>query len=193
MIMSMVGLNGSRSDVYLCAVKRTTNMATANKDLPRSEYSEIEVRPVAGNLGAEINGVDLQNPLSDNVYAEIHQALLQYLVIFFRDQDITPEQQKDFGRRFGELHIHPYIPNLEGHPEIIALRSAETGPAEMSYQSNQWHTDLTYIQEPPMASMLWGSAVATGRWGHHVSEPLPGIRYTVAENAGIRVRPDSNP
>ncbi|MDP6436693.1 MAG: TauD/TfdA family dioxygenase [Gammaproteobacteria bacterium] len=123
------------------------------------EYNEIEVRPVSGNLGAEIHGVDLREPLSDSVFEEVHQALLEYLVIFFRDQDITPDQQKDFGRRFGELHIHPYIPNLEGHPEIIALRSKETGPAEMSYQSNQWHTDLTYIQEPPMAAILFGEHV----------------------------------
>jgi taurine dioxygenase len=93
--------------------------------------------------------------MSDSVFEEVHQALLENLVIFFRNQDITPDQQKDFSRRFGELHIHPYIPNLEGHPEIIALRSEETGPAEMSYQSNQWHTDLTYTQEPPMGCTLF--------------------------------------
>jgi len=118
-------------------------------------FKEIEVRPVAGNLGAEIHGIDLRKPLSDSAYTEIHAALLEYLVIFFRDQDITPEQQKDFGRYFGELHVHPYIPALEGHPEIIELKSAENGPAEMAYQSNQWHTDLTYVEKPPMGSILW--------------------------------------
>ena len=130
-------------------------MASTNSDLPQTEYKEIEVRPVAGNLGAEIHGVDLREPLSDSVYEEINQALLQHLVIFFRDQDITPEQHKNFGRRFGELHIHPFIPALEGHPEIIELKSADDGPAVMSYQSNQWHTDLTYTAEPPMGSILW--------------------------------------
>jgi taurine dioxygenase len=130
-------------------------MTTGSSDHPKTAYGEIEVHPVAGNLGAEIYGVDLRKPLSDSTYQEIHQALLQYLVIFFRDQDITPDQHKDFGRHFGELHVHPYIPALEGHPEIIELRSAENGPAEMSYQSNQWHTDLTYTEEPPMGSILW--------------------------------------
>jgi taurine dioxygenase len=122
-------------------------------------YKEIQVTPVSGNLGAEIHGVDLREPLSELVFAEVRQALLEYLVIFFRDQDITPDQQKDFGRRFGKLHIHPFIPNLEGHPEIIELRSEEDGPGEMSYQSNQWHTDLTYTQEPPMGSILFGEHV----------------------------------
>jgi taurine dioxygenase len=123
------------------------------------EYKEIEVLPVSGNLGAEIHGVDLRKPLDDAVYAEVRQALLENLVIFFRDQDISPDQQKEFGSRFGDLHIHPFIPTLEGHPEIIELRSQEDGPGEMSYQSNQWHTDLTYTQEPPMGSILFGQHI----------------------------------
>ncbi len=130
-------------------------MAATNTDLPTPEFREIEVRPTAGNLGAEIHGVDLRIPLSDSVHEEINRALLQHLVIFFRDQDITPDQHKDFGRRFGELHIHPFIPALEGHPEIIKLKSAEDGPGKMAYQSNQWHTDLTYTAKPPMGSILW--------------------------------------
>jgi taurine dioxygenase len=122
-------------------------------------YTEIQVTPVSGNLGAEIHGVDLRLPLSDSVFAEVHQALLEHLVIFFREQDITSDQQKDFGRRFGELHIHPFIPTLDGHPEIIELRSQEDGPGPMSYQSNQWHTDLTYTQDPPMGSILFGETI----------------------------------
>jgi taurine dioxygenase len=129
-------------------------MAIANSELPAAEYNIIEVRPVAGNIGAEIFGVDLSQSLDDDTYEEIRSALLQHCVIFFRDQDITPEQHKDFGRRFGDLHIHPFIPALDGEPEIIELRSEETGPAEMAYQSNQWHTDLTYMPEPPMGCIL---------------------------------------
>ena len=91
-------------------------------------YKHIEVRPIAGSLGAEIGGVDLRDSLDDETFEEIHQALLDNLVIFFRDQDITPDQQKAFGARFGELHIHPYIPTLDGHPEIIKLESADNGP-----------------------------------------------------------------
>ena len=119
-----------------------------------SAGDHVMVTPMAGNLGAEISGVDLRAPLSAGEFAAVHQALLDYLVIFFRDQDITPAQQIEFGRRFGELHIHPYIPALEGHPEVIKLQSASNGPGEMAYQSNTWHTDLTYTKEPPLASIL---------------------------------------
>jgi taurine dioxygenase len=117
------------------------------------------IRKIAGALGAEISGVDLAQPLDDRVFADIHAALLEHLVIFFRDQHLTPEQHIAFGRRFGELHVHPYIPNLEDYPEIIKLQSADDGPGEMAYQSNTWHTDLTYSAEPPMASILYGVVV----------------------------------
>jgi taurine dioxygenase len=116
--------------------------------------ADIEITPVSGSLGAEISGVDLGQPLSDKTFQQIHRALLDHLVIFFRDQPIKPEQHIAFGRRFGELHIHPYIPHLEGYPEVILLRSAPDGPGKMAYQSNTWHTDLTYSAKPPMASIL---------------------------------------
>jgi taurine dioxygenase len=122
-------------------------------------YKHIEVHPLTGYLGAEIDGVDLREPLDSDTFEEVHQALLENLVIFFRDQDITPDQQKAFGKCFGELHIHPYIPTLDGHPEIIKLESADDGPGEYSYQSNTWHTDLTYTAEPPMGSTLFGVQV----------------------------------
>jgi taurine dioxygenase len=114
----------------------------------------ISIRPLTGALGAEIDGVDLTQPLDEETFDEIHQAWLDNLVIFFRDQKVTPEQLIAFGRRFGELHIHPFIPNLDGYPEIIKLQSAPDGPGTMAYQSNTWHTDLTYEAIPPMASIL---------------------------------------
>jgi taurine dioxygenase len=114
----------------------------------------ITVHPLTGALGAEISGVNLAEPLDDETFAEIRQALLDNLVIFFRDQNISPEQHLEFGRKFGELHVHPFIPTLEGYPEIIKLQSADDGPGEMAYQSNTWHTDLTYEAVPPMASIL---------------------------------------
>lgn len=124
-----------------------------------SAIRRLQIHPLAGTLGAEIIGVDLSQPLDDQIIAEIRQALLDNLVIFFRDQNITPEQQIGFGRRFGELHVHPYIPNLEGYPEIIRLKSKATGPSDMAYQSNTWHTDLTYEAKPPMGCILRGVEV----------------------------------
>jgi len=73
-----------------------------------SEIRRLHIEPSTGTLGAEISGVDLSQPLDDEIIAEIRQALLDNLVIFFRDQHITPEQQIAFGRRFGELHTLTY-------------------------------------------------------------------------------------
>ena len=121
-----------------------------------SSYQNIEIRPITGAFGTEILGVDLSEPLPDAVFNEINQALLDYHVIFFRDQDITPRQHVDFGRRFGELHIHPFIPAHEDQPEIIVLGGKTPGPGPYARNSNVWHTDLTYSQEPPMGSILHG-------------------------------------
>jgi taurine dioxygenase len=121
----------------------------------RTEVSGgIGIHPVAGTLGAEISGVDLSQSLDAATVAEVNQALLDNLVIFFRNQHIAPEQQIAFARNFGELHIHPYIPHLEGYPEVLALTSKADGPGDMAYQSNTWHTDLTYQAEPPKACVL---------------------------------------
>ncbi len=116
--------------------------------MPRSK---INVTPVAGALGAEITGVDLAE-LDDETFAEIHDAWLEHQVLFFRDQDLAPDQHKAFGRRFGELQIHPFIRSRkeEGHPEIVVLES----DAERPYLASGWHTDVTFLETPPMASIL---------------------------------------
>lgn len=116
-------------------------------------YNRITVHPVAGSLGAEIHGVDLREPLDDEAFGEIKRALLENLVIFFRDQDITPDQQIAFGRRFGDLHIHPYIPSLKDHREVIWLK-AKSGAQENLRLSNAWHVDLSYTYDPPLAAIL---------------------------------------
>lgn len=117
-------------------------------------YQAFELSPVAGNIGAEISGLDIGAPIGEQARTELRHALTEHLVLFFHDQPLTPEQQIAFGRNFGELHIHPYIPPLAGYPEVMALRSRPTGPARMAYQSNRWHTDLTYVQDPPKARIL---------------------------------------
>ena len=122
-------------------------------------YEILDLSLVAGNIGAEVRGVDIRRPLDAQARAELHRALLDHLVLFFRDQPLTPTEQIAFGRNFGELHIHPYIPSLPGYPEVMALKSTPTGPAGMAYQSNTWHTDLTYIQDPPMARILHAAEV----------------------------------
>ena len=88
-------------------------------------YQTIRVRKLTPRIGAQISGVDLAKPLDDRTFREIKSALLENQVIFFRDQDITLDQHKDFGRRFGELHVHPAAPSPEGHPEILRIHADE--------------------------------------------------------------------
>jgi len=123
--------------------------------MSQSTYKRISLQPISGSLGAIVNGVDLREPLDDELYAELKQALLENLVIFFRDQNITPEQQIAFGRRWGELHVHPFIPGLDGHDEIIQLK-AEGGENPYLRLSNAWHPDLSYTDDPPLAAILRG-------------------------------------
>ncbi len=82
-------------------------------------YKSIEVRKLAGALGAEILGPDLSADLDNETFDDIHQAFVDHQVIFFRDQNLSPEAHKGFGRRFGRLNIHPYVKGMDGHPEIM--------------------------------------------------------------------------
>ncbi len=123
-------------------------------------YRRIQVRPLAGALGAVVSGADL-GELDDATFAEIHTAWLAHEVLFFRDQDLSPEQHKAFGQRFGTLQIHPFLHSRksEGHPEIVVLESN----AERPVVAAGWHSDVTFSEQPPMASILRG--VEVPEWG----------------------------
>ena len=84
----------------------------------RKPYRRIAPQPLSPTVGAEIDGVSLAEPIDEEAFGEVHSALLEYKVIFFRDQDITPEQHIAFARRFGDLETHPFVPHREGYPEI---------------------------------------------------------------------------
>jgi alpha-ketoglutarate-dependent taurine dioxygenase len=108
----------------------------------------VEVMPVSGALGARVYGVDLTN-LTDEVFAQLHQLLLTYLVIVIVGQEsLTPQAHIAFGRRFGDVELHPYLPRLDGHPEIVIIDSERGGKVDV------WHTDMTFHQSPPMLSIL---------------------------------------
>src|SRR5262249_31059694 len=92
---------------------------TKPMNAPRNrQYQHIEAHKIAGSLGAEVAGVDLSDDLPDDVLAEIRAALLDNCVIFFRDQKLTPEQQLRFAKRWGEIHLHPFMQGMANHPEI---------------------------------------------------------------------------
>lgn len=112
--------------------------------------SGLEIRPVTGCLGAEIRGVDLREDLPQPTIDALRGALLEHLVLFFRDQPITVEQQIAFTARFGELVVHPFGPKHPDHPEIIVLDQIEP----KGEGADVWHADTTYTPEPPLGSVL---------------------------------------
>jgi taurine dioxygenase len=116
-------------------------------------YETIDVRKTTPTIGAEISGIDLSRQLTNRQFDEIHQALLDDLVIFFRDQKLTVEQHKAFGARFSKLHIHPNAPKgLPDHPEILVIRADETSKR---VAREAWHSDVSCDEEPPMGSILY--------------------------------------
>jgi len=101
-------------------------------------------------LGAIVEGVDLAQPLTDSLQEEIQQALLQHQVLFFRNQDISPRQQRDFAARFGDLHTHPIYPQHPDAPQVMIL---DTDAFDLK-DNAIWHTDVTFIETPPAAAVL---------------------------------------
>lgn len=113
----------------------------------------LEIQPISGSCGAEILGVDLSENLSDDSVAAIRQALLDHLVIFFRDQTLTPEQQIAFARRFGNLETHDFVKGMEAYPEIIRV-VREADETTMNF-GGVWHSDVTHQECPAMGSVLY--------------------------------------
>ena len=106
-------------------------------------------------LGATIQEIDLREPLDESLTTFISQALAENEVIFFRDQDISPQQHKDFALCFGKLQSHPVYPTVEGFPEITILENDEENPSKIE----KWHTDMTFKKTPPLGSILLGKVI----------------------------------
>jgi taurine dioxygenase len=116
-----------------------------------ASYRRIAVKPIAGALGAEITGVDL-SALDDEIFQEIHAAWLDHLVVFFRGQSITPEQQIAFAKRFGDIHHHPFMKSMEEHPEILEIIKEE---GDTRAFGEVWHTDQMFNPKPAKATILY--------------------------------------
>ena len=115
-------------------------------------YELIDVRPMTKRIGAEIFGVDLREPLGNQAYAEIHDALMKHQVVFFRDQEIDHEAHKALGRAFGDLHMHSAVKGLDDHPEVVAIHADEHSKF---VAGEKWHSDLSCDPDPPMGSILY--------------------------------------
>ena len=114
-------------------------------------YQTLSLVPLTPTIGAEVFGIDLSKPLTDLQYQELQRAWMDHLVLFFRDQKLSIEQHMAFGRRFGDLHIHPLV-QMPGHPEIIEIKADEN----TKYTNGEWwHSDVTCEEVPPSASLLY--------------------------------------
>ena len=135
-----------------------------HRDAPATDFASIELRPVAIDIGAEIGGVDLSKPLPPEQIADIRAALLQWKVIFFRDQPMDHEQHIAFARQFGApTPGHAVFGHDDKHPEIYSIakhRATNRGQENMIVRPwSGWHADVTAAVNPPFASILRGDIV----------------------------------
>lgn len=115
-------------------------------------HSNIAVHPLTGAIGAEVEGVDLKR-LDDEGFARIHKAFLDHQLLVFRDQCLSIEQQRAFSLRFGPLMVLPYVRPMDAHADVIAvLKQAEE--RDVGVFGGDWHSDFSFLPEPPMASVL---------------------------------------
>lgn len=112
--------------------------------------SGVRIKPLTPTIGAEISGVDLREPLKDDTVAAIRQALLDHLVVFFRDQPLTDEQHIEFALRFGPLSISPLATRYQDSPSVTVLDQV----SPRGEGADEWHSDNTFMARPAMASIL---------------------------------------
>lgn len=123
---------------------------------PPAALDSLVVSPVSGTVGALVEGVTLSDALDHATVAALRAALVAHHVLFFRDQQLTPEQQVAFGRYFGELDTHPFVDGMTRHPEVIEII---TEPDDTVNFGGGWHTDVTFLDEPDLGSILYAVEV----------------------------------
>ena len=139
------------------------------------KYEQINVTPLSSAIGAEIGNVDISKDLSSTVITEIRSALLENLVIFFRDQDLSnPERHKMFTKYFGDLFIHPNFNLGQNNPEMVYLTRK---PGDTAAAGEKWHADTTMMKNPPMGAILF--ALEVPDWG---GDTLFANQYMAFEN-----------
>ncbi len=111
----------------------------------------MQTKRIAGALGAEIHGIDLAAGLTESQAAQVRQALLEHQVIFFRDQRLDAAQYLRFAQAMGQPVEYPFVKGLDGYPVIIEVKKLEH---ERTNFGGIWHSDTTYLEQPPMGSML---------------------------------------
>ena len=113
--------------------------------------SKIKLIPTSGSIGVEIHNVDLSKELSESTFSEIRETFIDHGLIFFRDQDLSPEDHLRFAKLWGEININRFFARVEGYEQIAEVRKEQD--QEMNI-GGSWHTDHSYDQIPAMGSIL---------------------------------------
>ena len=112
----------------------------------------FQVQPYSGALGALVDGVDLCQPLDDPTFKQLSETLLEYEVLFFRNQPMSPQNHADLADLFGQPQLHEAYDHIEGFPQLTILDNDRENPSKIE----QWHTDMTFRPCPPLGSILHG-------------------------------------
>lgn len=154
MTLKHINLTSFRSTIRTSTQTRISTHWPSIKQTHRQTYAtmtNLNVRPIAGALGAEILDIDLSKPLSSSTVDGIRQALHDHVVIFFRSQSLDPKQYLSFTSQFGKPIEYPFVKGIEGYPEIINVLKREH---ETTNFGGIWHSDTSYFASPPMGSVL---------------------------------------
>ncbi len=131
--------------------------------LPMPDFRRIHVEPISGACGCEISGVDLREPLDEETLSEIMKAFEQFLVIVFRDQDLSPEQHKAFSRYFGPITELPQAPTYDGMRDMQEVRREADEPENVVPSFEHFHTDSPFLKRPPLCVVM--RALEVPRYG----------------------------
>jgi taurine dioxygenase len=135
--------------LLLCDNRRKQWSAKMSVQSETFSFQQFEAKPLTPAIGAELLGVDLRT-FDEVLIKEVRAALLQYKVVFFRDQQLSPEQHIAFARQFGELEVHPVTPADQANPEVLHIAH---GPDSRG-KENFWHSDVTWRERPSLGSIL---------------------------------------
>ena len=117
---------------------------------------QYHLNKLSPELGAEIGGIDLSKDFNEEIQNKIYDDLINYKVLFFREQNITPQFHVEFAKSFGSIEeLHPVYPHVEGFPEIVLLENDKDNPPD----TDEWHTDVTFKNDPPFASVLYSKTI----------------------------------
>ena len=144
------GLRYKFSDFEGVEVGPLLHLAEERSRLKELKWKTFDASMIGATVGAEIDGVDISSDLSKGALDELHQALIEYKVIFLRNQKITSAQQVSFAESFGELEVHPFIPSNTEHPKLVRFEKG----ADVGGYENSWHHDVTWREAPSKVAVL---------------------------------------